>query len=169
MENAMSNYDSPSDNNPTAQAIAVIVQVMPVGTIISYGGSTNSFPLGWLLCDGSTFDQTQYPELYKELGQSNKLPNLSGYFLRGLDTSGTIDPNGAGRKILSVQGDEFASHTHVVKHMAQPPSGEIFAAGDWPAVPGVQDVTSESAGNGNETRPKNVAVLYLIFAGLPQH
>lgn len=164
----MEKDDAPSDIYPTAQTTAVINQIMPVGTIVSYGGNAKSFPPGWLPCNGSTFNQNQYPDLYAALGNSNTLPNLSGYFLRGLDTSGTVDPNGAGRTVLSVQQDEFASHTHVVKNMCSPPSGEIFAAGGWPAVPGVKDVTTESAGNGNETRPKNVAVLYLIFAGLPQ-
>ena len=159
---------TPSDKYLTAQTTAVINQPLPVGTIVSYGGNANSFPPGWLPCNGSTFNQIQYPDLYAALGNSNTLPNLSGYFLRGLDTSGKVDPNGAGRTVLSVQSDEFASHTHVVKNVGLPPSGEIFAAGYWPAVPGVKDTTTESAGNGNETRPKNVAVLYLIFAGLPQ-
>lgn len=163
----MEKDDAPSDIYPTAQTTAVINQTVPIGTVISYVFNTKVLPPGWLVCDGSTFSQAQYPELYAGLGK-NTLPNLSGYFLRGLDTSGTVDPNGAGRTVLSVQPDEFASHTHVVKNMCSPPSGAIFGSGYWPAVPGVEDVTSESAGSGNETRPKNVAVLYLIFAGLPQ-
>ncbi len=40
--------------------------VMPVGSIIAYGGSTP--PLGWLLCDGQEVTNEQYPELYSVLG-----------------------------------------------------------------------------------------------------
>lgn len=40
--------------------------VMPVGSIIAYGGSTP--PPGWLLCDGQEVQQEQYPDLYAVLG-----------------------------------------------------------------------------------------------------
>ena len=47
---------------------------VPVGSVISM--YTNIAPSSeWLLCDGSTFDQSAYPALYMYLG-SNKLPDL---------------------------------------------------------------------------------------------
>jgi len=166
----MTKYDLPLDEDPTAQVTAVINQMVPVGTIISYGGKADSFPPGWLPCDGSTFDQDQYPDLYVALGNTNTVPDLGGYFLRGLDPSGKVDPDGAGRDTLSVQEDEFAGHTHDIQSMATY-GNDPYKGGDPPGVPWCEDLagaqTTTNTG-GNETRPKNVAVLYLIFAGLPQ-
>jgi microcystin-dependent protein len=56
--------------------------VLPqVGTILIYAGTTA--PAGWLLCNGSTFDQTLYPQLYTILGSSNTLPDLRERYLIG--------------------------------------------------------------------------------------
>ncbi len=46
---------------------------------------------GWLLCDGRSISQAQYPELYSIIGVSfkGKLPNYKGYFLKGAATSGS--------------------------------------------------------------------------------
>ena len=44
---------------------------------------------GWLLCNGTTYDKKKWPELYAVIGDTfgNKLPNYSGYFLKGAATS----------------------------------------------------------------------------------
>lgn len=44
---------------------------------------------GWLLCDGSNYNSQQFPELYAAISGSfgNKLPNYSGYFLKGAATT----------------------------------------------------------------------------------
>lgn len=65
------------------QAIAGLPQInlgMPVGSVTAFMGATA--PMGWLLCDGSTFDETEYPQLYSVLG-TNTVPDLRGEFLRG--------------------------------------------------------------------------------------
>ena len=157
--------------NPTAQTTAVINQMVPVGTVISYVGNTNTFPPGWLPCNGSTFNQNQYPELYTVLGNSNMLPNLSGYFLRGLDTSGKVDPDGTGRTILSFQGDAFAQHSHITYQAPWYDSEPFNVGNNYRSSAGYTNFRHQqpsSTEGGNETRPKNAAVLYLIFAGLPQ-
>ncbi|HKS27368.1 MAG TPA: phage tail protein [Pyrinomonadaceae bacterium] len=155
---------------PTSQVTAVINQMVPVGTVISYAGNSNSLPPGWLTCDGSAFNQDQYPDLYAALGNSNTLPNLAGYFLRGLDKSGKIDPDGPNRAILSVQADTFGQHSH---NTTQTPwfwnediGGDGYIVGTK-TTNGLHTQPSSTEG-GAETRPKNAAVLYLIFAGLPQ-
>lgn len=163
-------------SSPSAQATAVIYQLMPVGTIIAYGSSkTDSLPPGWLLCDGSQFDQTKYPDLYAALGNSSKVPDLRGYFLRGLDTAGHVDRDGSGRTVLSVQQDAFGKHHHTTDelpwfwsersdgsdHICARPGQDPGNTGN-----GLHQQDSTDAG-GAETRPINVAVHYLIFAGLP--
>lgn len=166
----MKNDEPNATPNPTAQTTAVINQMVPVGTIVNYGGNANAYPPGWLLCNGSTFNQAQYPDLYAALGNSNLLPDLRGYFMRGLDTSGKIDPDGAGRTVLSTQGDSFGPHTHNTQmtpwFWSEASSGDGYIVGTK-TTNGLHTQTSSTAG-GDETRPKNVAVLYLIFAGLPQ-
>lgn len=62
----------------------------PVGTILAY--ASDSIPLGWLLCDGSSFDADAYSALAQVLG-SNVLPDLRGRFLEGANGNlgNTID------------------------------------------------------------------------------
>jgi hypothetical protein len=40
------------------------------------------------------------------------LPDLRGYFLRGLDTAAAIDPDGAGREIGDSQSEDVMEHGH---------------------------------------------------------
>ena len=158
------------NTNPTAQVTAVINQMVPVGTIISYGGNATSYPPGWLPCNGTAFNQNQYPDLYTALGNSNMLPNLEGYFLRGLDPTGKVDPDGAGRTPLSTQADNFGQHIHNTQqtpwYWSEATGGDGYIVGTN-TTNGLH-VQSSSPAGGDETRPKNAAVLYLIFAGLPQ-
>lgn len=56
---------------------------LPVGAITAF--TANSIPSGWLLCDGSTFDETLYPALFIALG-GNVLPDLRNRFLEGGDS-----------------------------------------------------------------------------------
>jgi microcystin-dependent protein len=151
-----------------ASVNATIILPVPIGTVVPNIFNQSDPPPGWLPCDGSTFDSTKYPTLYQMLGNSNVLPDLRGYFLRGLDTSGKVDPDGAGRKLLSVQTDQLASHTHTVSPMAHW-SRSFEGSNQTPGLPYCSDIEgslTSGATGGNENRPKNVAVNYLIFAGL---
>lgn len=56
---------------------------LPVGAITAF--TANTIPSGWLLCDGSTFDETLYPSLFIALG-GNVLPDLRNRFLEGADS-----------------------------------------------------------------------------------
>lgn len=44
---------------------------------------------GWLLCNGTSYDKKQWPELYAVIGETfgTSLPNYSGYFLKGAATT----------------------------------------------------------------------------------
>lgn len=55
---------------------------------------------GWALCDGSTFDETKYPELYTALGNSNQVPN-GPYRTRTIDV--VFDSNPAWTLVLAKQ------------------------------------------------------------------
>lgn len=169
-KNTMNANSNPG--TPTAQVTAVISFPVLVGTIVAYGGGQSSIPpgSGWLLCDGSQFDQAKYPDLAAVLGNSNRVPDLRGYFLRGLDTSGSVDPDGSGRKLLTPQESAFQTHHHVtnISPLHWPnDGGKTYVLGSQ-TTDNLTSQPSSDAGEAKETRPINVAVHYVIFAGLPR-
>lgn len=103
------------DGDVTLAKLAAAVQafLVPVGTIVAYGGS--SAPTGWLLCDGSTFNATTYSSLNTVLG-GNTLPDMRGRFPMGKTASGT------GSTLLGTGGSNtigetnLPSHTHSINH-----------------------------------------------------
>jgi hypothetical protein len=52
----------------------------PVGTMCLFAGATTSVPDGWLLCDGSEYLKTMYPELWTLIGTTYGT-GASGYFV----------------------------------------------------------------------------------------
>lgn len=63
---------------------------MQIGSIVGFASSVA--PEGYLPCDGSTYSQAEYPELYAMIGNkfggpagSFNVPDLRGQFLRGAD------------------------------------------------------------------------------------
>jgi len=161
--------------------------VSPPGTIIAYAGVVSAQvapPDGWLLCDGTPVSRTNYPDLFAALGTSwgagdgsatFNLPDLRGRFLRGTDAGSGRDPDRAGRgasnmggntgdAVGTVQGDDFKSHTHgyhavltILADQSQP--NHYNQTGAFSFL--LKDNTSNATG-GNETRPVNAAVTYLI-------
>ena len=153
--------------------VTATVATIPVGTIISYVLAVANLPPGWLLCDGSTFNQAIYPELYRARGNKNTLPDMRGYFLRGLDPAGQVDPDGPGRAPQSAQADALKQHGHQFPRTAWG-DGELQGGGEY-VTPTDQNLDVDnfftdketSPFGGAETRPKNIAVNYLILAGIP--
>ena len=91
----------------------------PIGTIISIFGE--SAPANYLICDGSTYNVADYPELcahlwslttnsqYKVSGDATKfkVPDLRGEFLRGTGTN--IHTNSGNGSAVGVHQDATAS------------------------------------------------------------
>ena len=171
---------------------ARIAELVPVGTIVAYGGKLENIPDGWLPCDGTERPVKEFPDLDRLLstnwGTPNpgylKLPDLRGKFLRGLDPSGTGDPDGAKRTVGSFQGDQVGSHPHTIKlkntnyeylHVAPISDSELsagfkegvnFANGTTQGIgrKNMAENMEVSINESRETRPKNVAVYYIIKA-----
>ena len=104
-------------------------------------------------------------------------PADGGYFYRGLDTTGTIDPDGATRDLGSIQVDMVGTHTHPVTSDAgavapttTSAASKIDVAGSGGMNPSVANTmvslntlaTGVNTGGGAETRPKNIAVYYIM-------
>jgi microcystin-dependent protein len=99
-------------SNEKLQAVPYAIHAqngVPTGTIMAYIGSTA--PTGWLLCDGSTFeDNATNARLKQLLGNSLTTPNLNARYLRG---TGTV----TGREAIALRGtqdDTFKPHNHGV-------------------------------------------------------
>jgi microcystin-dependent protein len=152
---------------------------VPAGTIIAYGGPV--VPSGWLLCDGSAVSRTMYANLFTAVGTVSgsgdgastfNLPDLRGRFLRGVDGMAGNDPDSASRTaaapggnvgnlVGSVEADSFASHTHLMNRSAAPwgPGGTSVSNIAYDSTSGS---IATAATGGNETRPKNAYVNYII-------
>ncbi|HYI38763.1 MAG TPA: phage tail protein [Allosphingosinicella sp.] len=150
---------------------------------------------GWLECDGASVSSFDYPALYAAIGTTYggdgnpdfQLPNLAGMFLRGVDPGGGQDPDAASRT-CPVPGDGRVAGPTVGSRQAcqvqdhQHQWGQNFESISWAGNDinvqlsldspnggnaGTQPTTNVDGG-GAETRPGNVYVYFLIFAGLPQ-
>ncbi len=170
-------------------AASVTQMLVPTGTILSYGG-TNA-PTGYLMCDGNPYLRATYPNLAAVLntGASTaafggtattfNVPDLRGVFLRGRDgqSPAARDPDRAGRLPLnaggnagdlvgSYQADVFASHTHAMTFRNwnnannDTPGAYALSSGSL-GLSATSNVDTQAKG-GNETRPKNVNVNYII-------
>ncbi|UPS64404.1 phage tail protein [Providencia rettgeri] len=128
----------------------------PVGAPIPWPQATA--PAGFLVCNGQSFNKTTYPLLAKAY-PTGILPDLRGEFLRGLDAGRGVD---SGRAVLSAQGDAFRAHNHSVIGEDSGSGTAYFGRGN-----GSRRGISKDAMNlegGTETRPRNIAFLYIVRA-----
>lgn len=161
---------------------------LPIGSIIAYAAETyrGEEPAGWLLCDGRVLDRSTYADLFAAIetswgssGVSNfNIPDLRGLFLRATGGSNSINPDRGTRISVAIGGnesDKVGSYQDYATHIpASAFTGTIANAkvSQTNYDCGCQDSVALYDGNstkvditkggGNETRPKNKAVHYLI-------
>lgn len=138
-------------------------RLVPIGAVIPWPGNTP--PNGWLECNGQVFNTTTNPKLYGVLAK-NVVPDYRGIFLRGwAHGSSAFDPD-SNRALGSFQDQEFLRHNHTAPVERNPaaPAGPTTMPGS--AWPGSRQSNITQAGTsfvgGDETRPKNIAVMYII-------
>jgi len=177
--------DAPTDGQANAQAQALANRteylynrLLPAGVIVPYGGT--SAPDGWIMCHGASLLRSEYPELFSAIGtafgepnlQTFRVPDFRGRFLRGVDGSAGLDPDSASRTAMngggntgnavgSVQDDAFEAHSHNVNIVDQQSGTGLSGYSQNVANP----TNPTSSTGGNETRPKNAYVNYIIWAG----
>ena len=157
--------------------------VVPSGTVIAFAGATP--PTGWLLCNGSTISRTAYPALFTAISVAHgsgdgsttfHLPDYQGRFLRGVANGSTNDPDkltriaaaaggNTGNAVGSVQGHANESHTHTIglNEAFDHNVGQNSTAGQGNLTQRAYS-NSTSPSGGNESRPKNANVNYIIKA-----
>ncbi|WP_321358373.1 phage tail protein [Pseudomonas extremaustralis] len=148
------------------EALIAKASALPVGSVIAF--PVDKIPPGFLEIDGSVKSALAYPDLAKFLGAvfnkgdegvgNFRLPESRGEFLRGWDHGRGID---AGRVIGGWQEDLFKSHTHRMQYGSY--AGGSLGAPGYQTV-GVLSAVGVEATGGNETRPRNLAVMWCIKA-----
>ncbi len=150
--------------------------LLPAGSIFPYAGETA--PGGYLHCDGTAVSRSTYADLLSVIGvmygdgdgsTTFNLPDYRGYFLRGWDDGGGNDPDAGSRTdrgdttigdaVGTKQADEFESHNHGIRNLGafgiNKNVDELMFGARYPR----ELIAYEG---GNETRPKNINVMYLI-------
>lgn len=151
----------------------------------------NTAPAGFLACNGALVSRTTYSALFAEIGTTYgagdgsttfALPDLRGEFIRGWDSGRGVD---TGRAFATAQSGQNLSHSHSAStnttgsHQHAMTWGANIAGGSYVAVSNSlyggnpmgaagdhsHTVTVNTDG-GTESRPRNVALLACIFAGV---
>ena len=140
---------------------------------------------GWFLCDGRQLNRGEYEDLYHIISanfgaldeEHFNLPDLRGRFVRGVDYDAGMDPDKDSRKVPDgsynksngvglEQDDEFRKHKHQWQGWRKCDSGSAKQTRDrnWDASDPLEDCTNQVGGN--ETRPKNIYLNWIIYAGV---
>lgn len=137
------------------------------GTVAHFAASTA--PTGWLKANGAAISRSAYAALFAAIGTSYgagdgsttfNVPDLRGEFVRSLDDGRGVD---SGRGIGSFQSHQIQTHNHQLNGNAYgsgaQENGAPSALDDWNTRGMIR--WTHNAG-GNETRPRNVAMLACI-------
>lgn len=149
----------------------VSASVLPSGAVQPFAMDTA--PTGWLAANGQAVSRTTFSSLFAAIGTrfgsgdgstTFNLPDLRSEFIRGWDNGRGID---AGRVIGSWQASELGSHAHASGSEAlyADYGGGSFVNGSRTlatgSLPSYRNALTSTVG-GNETRPRNIAMLYCI-------
>lgn len=156
--------------SPATESPSPASQQVPAGTIVAYWSSRA--PGGWLPCDGSPVPEgSEFDELRAMTGP--RLPDLRGLFLRGLGQNGDTAyryGGDAARTLGQLQPDGLKSHEHPFDDFTFSENSGVAPGKAWGQA-GRSDLDNSpaspfrhatAAAGGEETRPKNAAVYWII-------
>lgn len=149
------------------QLLAALRALVPPGEIKAYSGA--AAPAGYLMCHGQTVSRTTYADLFEIIGTTFGagdgsttfvVPDLRGEFIRGLDAGRGVD---TGRTLGSSQADALKLHDHTLyRGMNQAVVLSSGADSTMGPNPGGDAELKTTETGGDETRPRNVALNYII-------
>ncbi|HHF6001219.1 TPA: pyocin knob domain-containing protein [Haemophilus influenzae] len=139
---------------------------VPIGAVVSFPRAVTN-PVGFLRADGSTFSQQTFPDLYRTLGNSNKLPDLTRSDV-GMTAYFAVDNIPAGW----IAFDEIATqvteqrYPELYRHL-------VGKYGSINSVPKVADRFLRNAGNGLSVGQRQEDEFkrhtHKVFAAEPSH
>ena len=152
----------------------------PIGGGFIWYGLPDKIPSNCRICDNTTLAIASFTKLHENLGGAwgvsggnLNLPDLRGRFPRGVDGGAGNDPDRGGREAINPGGntgdavgtfqtDEIQSHSHVQRYGGgfNDPFNTIPRGGANSTTSISPHSTSPSGGN--ETRPINAAVYFVI-------
>src|SRR6516165_1827289 len=105
------------DGQVHSNQVAITAGVCPIGSITMFGSLTP--PTGWLLCDGTVYNNTSIPLLAPILnnkfggvaGTSNAVPNLVNFFPLGAASWSALGQTG-GEANHTLGMNEIPGHQH---------------------------------------------------------
>ena len=157
-----------------------IVLSGPVGEIKIW--PTESVPAGFLECNGASLLRSEYTALFAVIGTTYgtadgthfNIPDLRGRFLRGWNHGKGVDPDRAARTAVTTTGatipagdhvgteqaDDYKAHVHLAKCNLTGGGGAYV--GTLTGTDTSQNTGTSPATGGNETRPINTNIMYII-------
>ena len=144
-------FSSVTESGFTITSTAVGGSEEPVGTIVAWGGSTTNIPSEYKLCNGASFDRTEYADLFDALGtihgsDSNstfKIPDLRNQFIVGAKGGQGADNDYPG---LAPGASAGSANATLIEHLHD--NGTLSAANHRHIFPG-DDHLSFAAGTNN--------------------
>ena len=156
---------------------------VPSGMIMPFGGTAS--PTGFLSCDGSAVSRSTYATLYTAIGttwgsgdgsSTFNLPDLRAMFLRGTGTHGTANmakgTDFSAPAVGTIENDQMQDHKHqtIMSPGTSYQTYSSYAIGNNAYgttynfnTTAPQEINSQGTPRtGDETRPVNAAVLYVI-------
>jgi len=170
------------DSGTVAISSSIDYDYAEIGTIHPYAGTSVTAPTGFLFCDGSAVSRTTYADLYSIIGTAHgtgdgsttfNLPDYRGRFLRGVTTDAGRDPDyttrtamntggNTGGLVGSIQGDAYRAHYHRTTTNQNNGNLPYLIQGGSLFGSDVGQVPRTTTEGGNETRPINANVQYII-------
>jgi len=170
-------------NHTGEQAISTItglqaaldgINGMPVGAVMYF---YDAVPTGFFELNGSTFDQSLYPQLYAANNSSNTLPDYRGYFLRAF---GTNSDGVASGSLRALQADATAKNGLQTSRLTrvERSGNDVASNNTYPPANGRSNAIESGANDSyffhneirsdsvsstdTETRPHNIALYIAI-------